>query len=158
MPRSPVQHEYVAIREDYGPPLPRLNRAVLNVYLSLPASKSSVTYSNNHQATVYATKTLQATVYSPMGPVPAKEHQAAKNQWATVYPTTEHVPRTTGIATKAMPPPADSRATLAAASGKRLLAAANLVALPPPRSTVLHGPPDDLIPKGPIGDTMRHLL
>ncbi len=42
-------HEYLAIHEVSGPPLPRCNRAVSNVYPSLPA-KSSLMYSNDPQA------------------------------------------------------------------------------------------------------------
>ena len=59
---APVQHEYLAIRADYGPLLPQLNRAVSNVYPSLPASKTSVTYSNDRQAAVYAAKDRRAAV------------------------------------------------------------------------------------------------
>ena len=63
-------HEYLAIHEVGGPPLPRRNRAVSNVYPSLPAKSSSM-YSNDPQA-LYAepgSRTLPAgppreTLYS----------------------------------------------------------------------------------------------
>ena len=48
-PPNNAPHEYLAINEIKGPPLPRSNRAVSSVYLPLPAKSSSM-YSNNPRA------------------------------------------------------------------------------------------------------------
>ena len=109
-PRPPVHHEYLAIREDEGPPLPRRNRAVSNVYPSLPDSKTSRTYANHHQAVVYASRDPRVTVRA----------------------TPECTPLYAGPSVEVIPPAADSRAVRPAIPTGPPLATANLVGLPPP--------------------------
>ena len=55
--------EYLAINKVEGPPLPRCNRAISNIYPPLPA-KSSSSYSNNPRV-MYATHDHQMTTTEP---------------------------------------------------------------------------------------------
>ena len=136
VPWAPVHHEYLAIHEDEGPPLPRRNRAVSNVYPLLPDSKMSLTYANDHQAIVYPSCDRRVTVRSAL----------------------ECTPLYTGPSVEVTPPAADSRAVRPAIPTGPRLATANLVGLPPPRSMVPSGLPDNLLPKGRNGDVMKHWL
>ena len=74
---SDTPHEYLAIHEVGGPPLPRRNRAVSNVYPPLPA-KSSYMYSNNPW-TLY-TEPGRRTI--PAGP-PRETLYSTRDPWPT---------------------------------------------------------------------------
>ena len=62
-PPIDIPHLYLAINKVEGPPLPRRNRAVLNIYPPLPA-KSSLLYSNDLQ-TLYADQGPRMAIAGP---------------------------------------------------------------------------------------------
>ena len=62
-PPTPAHHEYLALNDMEGPPLPRRNRAVANVYPLLPKSPS--VYSNERPAAIYAVHDRRTHVEVP---------------------------------------------------------------------------------------------
>ena len=146
VPRAPVPHEYLALNEIEGPPLPRCNRAVSNVYPALPA-KSSSAYSNDPRVAAYTVHGHRVTAKGPSGDT----QYAAWKQQATPKQTSLHLAPPKPEAT---PPAADARPTLAVSTMEPPVTATSL-GLPPHHSTGLQQP-DDIFPKGPIGDVMKH--
>ena len=124
-------HDYLALHELEGPPLPRRNRAVSNVYPPLPAKSTSL-YSNDPRAEYVTRESRPAvgpvsTAAQSFGPAPV-----------------DKLPRGT-------PPAADARTPVVPIPS----AAANTVGLPVTRTVAGPATEDDLFPKGPIGDVMR---
>ena len=122
-------HDYLALHELEGPPLPRRNRAVSNVYPPLPAKSASL-YSNDPRAE-YVTRGSRPAV----NPVPAIAPSSGP---------VDQLPRGT-------PPAADARIPAVPIPS----VAANTNGLPTAQTVAGPTMEDDLFPKGPIGDVMR---
>ena len=117
-PRPSVPHKNLAIAEDEVPPLPQCNRAVSNVYLSLPTSKSSI-YSNGPRAATYAAHERQTT---PVAPAPEIDWNVPKHVSISL----------TDAKPEATPPAADARSAPMTSAATPPSAAPGLVGLPPP--------------------------
>ena len=138
-------HDYLALNEIEGPPLPRRNRAVSIVYPPLPAKSTSL-YSNDPRAE-----------YTVREPRPA----AAKVSGAALYATRNPAPVSgaapclvsalTGQPSRGTPPAADARMPPIPTSS----VAANTVGLPTVCTADSQPAVDDLFPKGPIGDVVK---
>ena len=115
-PWAPLHHEYLAVHEPEGPPLPRQNYAVSNIYPSLPISDGATILLKDCQPAAGPDKVYQAVVYA----------------------ATERKPPPFNPAKLITLPAVDSRAAMSTSAKVLPLAAANIPGVPPPRSMVAH--------------------
>ena len=128
-PRAPLHHEYLAVHEPEGPPLPRRNHVVSNVYLSLPASDGATVSPKDRQPAAGPGKVYQAVVYAE----------------------TERKPPATNPAKLITPPAAESRAAVPASTAVLPLAAANNLGFHLPSRWFRVAPPTCCFRWGPLG-------
>ena len=139
-------HEYLAIDEVGGPPLPRRNRTVSNVYPPLPANPSLM-YNNDPQA-FYADPERQTT----SARLPRETLYSTRTQ-RSAEKVTNCASLLPSSQLETTPPAANARTFQAAAVLPSI--AANLVGLPQHQPSVAPRSPGAIFPTGPIGEVMK---
>ena len=140
-PRAPVPHEYLAITEEEVPPLPRRNRAISNIYPSLPTSKSS-TYCNDPWTATYTFHDHLVTIEAPAEDMARNAPKRVSLRFADTK-------------LDATPPASNARPSPVAPAAVPPLATLSLIGLPAPWSGGPQRSPNDIFPEGPIEDVMR---